>query len=156
MAYQQYEIYGLQPYKPNLCAWDGSTMLEVYSASSPFLPNGPSYVYFIPNETCVSVTTDCSGYDFSFTFGNACDNSSYYGTCDFSFIGGVYFYDANTNALIHVTQGLCCSPYQILQNSNAAVSGNWPNGTAPKEGDLLEIMQPTSSNVAFQFVWVKN
>jgi len=59
----------------------------------------PSFVTVIENSACGSLHKECSGYDYSFSIDNVCQNTTYYGTCNFTYGVAIYWYNMFTNVL---------------------------------------------------------
>lgn len=87
-------------------------------------PHGvaPSLVtVLINNASCASLDKECDGYGYSFTIVNVCQNTTYYGTCNFS--GGIeiFWYDPFTNALL-----ITGTNANLTKGQATTVYGNWP------------------------------
>lgn len=96
--------------------------------------------------TCASVHRGCNGYDYSFDIINVCQNSTYYGTCNFmGYL--IYWYDITKNVLF--ITGL--NNISIPQGQTVTTNGNWGNGSysyAPAFDDLMFLEVSTSGGWA--------
>lgn len=96
------------------------------------------------NSTCVSTDRACFGYDYYFPIENVCQNSTYYGTCNFTGYE-TYWFDITKN--VFLTTALNVS---IPKGQTVEIHGDWPQSDNSSIGvsDLMFVVVYTSGGWA--------
>lgn len=96
------------------------------------------------NSTCVSTDRACLGYDYYFPIENTCQNTTYYGTCNFTGYAA-YWFDITKNVFLTTELNI-----SILKGQTVEFHGDWSQSDNSSIGvdDLMFVVVSTTGGWA--------